>query len=46
MAVVTTYTPSAFDAEGNYPNASQSIFAALAERLAPGTLPKLPATGH
>jgi CubicO group peptidase (beta-lactamase class C family) len=46
VAVVTTYTPSAFDAEGNYPNASQSIFAALAERLAPGTLPKLPATGH
>jgi CubicO group peptidase (beta-lactamase class C family) len=43
IAVVTTYAPPAFDAEGNYPNASQSIFAALAERLAPGTLPKLPA---
>jgi CubicO group peptidase (beta-lactamase class C family) len=46
IAVVTTYAPSAFDAEGNYPNASQSIFAAIAERLAPGTLPKLPAASH
>jgi CubicO group peptidase (beta-lactamase class C family) len=46
IAVVTTYRSSAFDAQGNYPNASQSIFAALAERLAPGTLPKLPAPGH
>ena len=42
IAVVTTYAPSAFDAEGNYPNASQHIFAEMAERLAPGTLPKLP----
>jgi hypothetical protein len=37
---------SAFDAEGNYPNASQSIFAAVAERLAPRTLPKVPAASH
>lgn len=42
IAVVTTYAPGAFDAEGNYPNASQDIFAEMAERLAPGTLPKLP----
>jgi CubicO group peptidase (beta-lactamase class C family) len=42
IAVVTTYAPAAFDAEGNYPNASQEIFSALADRLAPGTLPNLP----
>jgi CubicO group peptidase (beta-lactamase class C family) len=42
IGVVTTYAPAAFDAQGNYPNASQAIFAALADRLAPGTLPKLP----
>lgn len=42
IAVVTTYQPSAFDAEGNYGNASQTVFASLANMLAPGTLPKLP----
>ncbi len=42
IAVVTTYAPAAFDAKGNYPNASQKIFAALANRLAPGTLPREP----
>ena len=42
IAVVTTYAPAAFDAEGNYPNASQSIFAELANALAPGTFPRLP----
>jgi hypothetical protein len=46
IAVVTTYAPSAFDAKGNYPNASQSIFAELAERLAPGTLPNPSAADH
>jgi CubicO group peptidase (beta-lactamase class C family) len=38
IAVVTTYTPQAFDSEGNYKNASQYIFASLAQRLAPNTL--------
>lgn len=39
IAVVTTYAPAAFDAEGNYPNASQAIFSAIGNRLAPGTVP-------
>ncbi|MBV9027705.1 MAG: beta-lactamase family protein [Candidatus Eremiobacteraeota bacterium] len=42
IAVVTTYLPEAFDSKGNYPNASQTVFAEIANRLAPGTLPKLP----
>lgn len=42
IAVVTTYLPSAFDAKGNYVNASQNVFAALAQAYAPGTLPKQP----
>jgi CubicO group peptidase (beta-lactamase class C family) len=41
ISVVTTYTPAAFDSEGNYPNASQTIFASLAQLFAPGTLPKM-----
>jgi hypothetical protein len=40
IAVVTTYTPAAFDAKGNYSNASQSVFTSLATLLAPDTLPK------
>jgi hypothetical protein len=39
ISVVTTYTPEAFDDEGNYPNASVTIFSALANLLAPHTLP-------
>jgi CubicO group peptidase (beta-lactamase class C family) len=42
LAVVTTYQPAAFDSKGNYPNVSQTVFSALANLLAPGTLPKLP----
>ncbi len=42
IAVVTTYLPEAFDSKGNYPNVSQTVFAEIANRLAPGTLPKLP----
>ena len=39
ISVVTTYTPEAFDEQGNYPNASVPIFSALANALAPNTLP-------
>jgi hypothetical protein len=39
IAVVTTYTPAAFDSKGDSQNASQSVFASLAKLLAPGTLP-------
>ncbi|MBV8724405.1 MAG: beta-lactamase family protein [Candidatus Eremiobacteraeota bacterium] len=42
IAVVTTYLPEAFDSKGNYPNPSQTVFAEIANSLAPGTLPKLP----
>jgi CubicO group peptidase (beta-lactamase class C family) len=39
IAVVTTYTPEAFDHEGNSSDLSQPIFASLANALAPHTLP-------
>jgi len=42
IAVVTTYLPAAFDSKGDYPNVSQTVFASLANLLAPGTLPRLP----
>jgi CubicO group peptidase (beta-lactamase class C family) len=42
ISVVTTYTPEAFDEQGNYPNASVPIFTALANALAPNTLPPEP----
>ena len=41
ISVVTTYTPEAFDEEGNYNNASQTIFSSLGSALAPNTVPKL-----
>ncbi len=40
ITVVTTYAPAAFDSKGDYPNASQAIFASLAQLFAPGTVPK------
>jgi hypothetical protein len=39
ISVVATYTPEAFDNKGDSPNASQTIFASLADALAPHTLP-------
>lgn len=42
ISVVTTYRPAAFDAHGNYKNASEAIFTSLAGAIAPGTLPPLP----
>jgi CubicO group peptidase (beta-lactamase class C family) len=41
ITVETTYQPEAFDAKGNYKDASISTFTALADALAPHTLPKL-----
>ena len=40
ITVVTSVGPGAFDAEGNYKAASDRIFVALANRLAPNTLPQ------
>lgn len=39
ISVVNTYTAEAFDEQGNYSNASVPIFNALANALAPNTLP-------
>ena len=38
IAVVTTYGPGAFDQEGNYKNASDTIFALIGNVLAPNSL--------
>jgi hypothetical protein len=38
-ASFATYAPEAFDNKGDSPNASQTIFASLANVLAPHTLP-------
>jgi CubicO group peptidase (beta-lactamase class C family) len=38
VTVVTTYNPDAFDNEGNYTNASSTIFSSIANTLAPNTL--------
>jgi hypothetical protein len=38
VAVVTTYRPEAFENEGNYKNASNTIFASLGNTLAANTL--------
>lgn len=35
ISTVTTYTAGAFDAEGNYPNASVDVFTQLANTLSP-----------
>jgi CubicO group peptidase (beta-lactamase class C family) len=40
ITVVTTVGPGAFDAEGNYSASSDRIFVALANKLAPNTLPE------
>ncbi len=44
IAVEATYLPEAFDAKGNFKDASIATFTALANALAPHTLPKL--DGH
>jgi hypothetical protein len=40
VAVVTTYGPGTFDDQGNYKNASDTIFAAMVNVSAPNTLVK------
>lgn len=35
IAVVVTFSPGAFDSQGNYPNASDPIFRAIGTYLAP-----------
>lgn len=42
ITVEVTYLPEAFAADGSYKDASVTAFTALANALAPGTLPKLP----
>lgn len=42
ITVEVTYLPQAFDAKGNYKDASLTTFTLLANALAPNTLPKLP----
>jgi len=39
VSVVTTYAPEAFDAQGDYANASTTIFSRLAGALEPGLAP-------
>jgi len=41
IAVAMTYGPVAFDDQGNYTNASEAVFASLANALAPDTLPDI-----
>jgi CubicO group peptidase (beta-lactamase class C family) len=42
IAAVVTFTPEAFDAQGNYANASNAIFQAIAAYLAPEEAPPPP----
>lgn len=42
IAVAVTYLPEAFNSEGGYVDRSVTAFRALANALAPGTLPDLP----
>jgi hypothetical protein len=39
ISVVATYTPEAFDDQGNSADATQPIFVSLANLLAPNTFP-------
>jgi CubicO group peptidase (beta-lactamase class C family) len=42
IAVVVTFTPDAFDAQGNYTNASNAVFQSIAAYLAPDEAPPPP----
>jgi CubicO group peptidase (beta-lactamase class C family) len=42
IAVVTTYSPAAFNEDGTYANASDAIFASLANALVPNSVPPQP----
>jgi CubicO group peptidase (beta-lactamase class C family) len=42
IAAVVTFTPDAFDAQGNYTNASNAVFQSIAAYLAPDEAPPAP----
>jgi CubicO group peptidase (beta-lactamase class C family) len=42
IAVVATYLPEAFDAEGNYPNAADHLFRLIGAVVAPDEAPPMP----
>jgi CubicO group peptidase (beta-lactamase class C family) len=42
IAVVVTFTPDAFDAQGNYTNASDAVFRSISVYLAPNDAPPAP----
>ena len=42
LAVVTTFTEQAFDAQGNYDNEADTLFRRIGAELAPGDAPPHP----
>lgn len=42
IAVAVTFAPEAFDAQGNYTNAAQTLFSRIAAELAPDDAPPVP----
>lgn len=42
IAVAVTFTPGAFDAQGDYNNAAQTLFARIAAEIAPEDAPPMP----
>ena len=42
VAVAVTFTPEAFDSEGNYPNASDGLFRSIGAYMAPDDPPPFP----
>ncbi|MDX1893230.1 serine hydrolase domain-containing protein [Mycolicibacterium sp. 050158] len=45
IAVVVTYSPEAFDARGDYPNAAETLFRRIGAELAPDHAPPVPPGG-
>ncbi len=45
IAVATTFTPEAFDSQGNYANSSDTLFRSIGRYLAPDDPPPLPKKG-
>ena len=43
IAVATTFTPEAFDSQGNYANSSDTLFRSIGAYIAPDDAPPLPA---
>ncbi len=44
VAVAVTFAPGAFDEDGNYPNAADTVFRRIGAELAPGHAPPMPPT--